>query len=129
MRSISTALAHRSTAQRARRGAHTGELQHGTARNSQDKQHGAHGAVRMRASYSTASDYSTARTAQCAFREATARRSALQYPSYSQATSRHARRSAHIGELQHCTVCYSTPATYNARASQSTTGHSRAQSN
>jgi hypothetical protein len=41
------------------------------------RQHGAHGAVHMRTSYSTASDYSMARTAQCAFRGATARRGAL----------------------------------------------------
>ena len=104
-------------------------------------------------SCSTASDYSTARTAQCAFRGAkarrsalltcnstgrtaqcahrgaTARRSALHRPSYSQATARHARRSAHTGELQHGPVCYSTQAIYNAHDIQVTTGHtgSRAQ--
>jgi hypothetical protein len=116
------------------------------------RQHCAHCAVRMRTSYSTASDCSTARTAQCAFRGATARRgalltghstvhtaqcahrgatarrNALQHPSYSQAPARHARRSAHTGELQHGAVRCSTPAMYSARANQGTTGHSRAQS-
>jgi hypothetical protein len=66
MRSISTSSAHRSTARRTRRGAHTGELQHGEVRDSQTTarrarrsahagelqhgtglQHGAHGAVRI----------------------------------------------------------------------------------
>ena len=41
------------------------------------RQHGTHGAVRMRTIYSTALDYSAGRTAQCAFRGATARRGAL----------------------------------------------------
>jgi hypothetical protein len=68
--------------------------------------------------------HSTARTAQCAHRGAAARRSALQCPGYPQATTRHARRSAHTGELQHGAVRHSTPAMYNAHAKP---GHYKAQ--
>jgi hypothetical protein len=91
---------HKTTARRARGSAHADDLQHGIR-----LQHGAHGAVRIPGSDSTArctthgpqhcthgavrtpGSYSTA---QCA----TA-------PQPLQATVRHARRSAHTGELQH----------------------------
>jgi hypothetical protein len=107
MRSISTAWAHRSTARRARRGAHTRELQHDTVRYSQDN--------------------STARTAPCtceraaARHQTTARRARRSAHSgerkhgavrYSHATARDARRSAHTGELQHGAVRYIAPATH-----------------
>jgi hypothetical protein len=75
------------------------------------RQHGAHGAVHVRTIYSTASDYSTARTAQCAFRGATARHGTTHRP----ATALHARRSAHTGELQHGAMHYSTSATYRPK--------------
>jgi hypothetical protein len=56
-----TACAHRSTARRPRRGAHTGELQHGA----------------VRCSTVQCATCSTALTARCAHRGATARRGAL----------------------------------------------------
>ena len=89
----------------------------------------------------------------CAFRGATARRSALQHPSYSHATARHARRSAHPEELQHGAVprpmipylqhgahgargAGRTPGSYSTTGCASVKGrcarkteHSRAQSN
>jgi hypothetical protein len=99
----------------------------GSTRELSRQQHGAHGAVSMRTSYSTASDYSTAhgvvripgsystarcatapqlltchstaRTAQCAPRGATTRRSAP--VTITARRARRAWRMAHTGELQH----------------------------
>ena len=111
------------TARRARRRAHADELQHGIR-----LQHRAHGVVRIPGSYSTAqcatapqllTCHSTARTAQCAPRGATTRRSAP--VTLTARRARRAWRRAHTGELQHDRVRIGKrPMRTQDRAQQST---------
>ena len=90
--------AKQTRARRARRRAHADGVQHGTR-----PQHGAHGAVRIQGSYSTArcptapellTYHSTARTAQCAPRGATTGHSTPWYLQHG-AHGAHGARSAH----------------------------------